>query len=353
MGVAAMELEEQQAIFENAGQAVHVAFLILAQEATQDAPLRKAIIRVMESIQLAPNQRHWLDQLRGAGGGGSVNFAGLSSDEIRAQCVMITQAVKTKLPDIEMWVLQAKYGQVDFEDVVDAGQDGAALAALEQARADVLAARKKLEEARAEKAAAAGPWAIPAPRARWDSACESVNAMEGAVVAAESKQQAAQVVFDQRSACRLLDNGRLPRVDGAPARRRFAFSPERIAAIKGLSDWFAPMFPHFKPLAIDCMLGRMFANHKKIDISARDLAEQFGGSHMRYVRAAWKMKNHLRILEENALARLEPTFQQQGVTFNPEIFGKLDRLERFEEVEELRELIKRKGCQLDDIAEKK
>lgn len=315
-----MELAEQQAIFENAGQAVHVAFLIMAQEATQDAPLRKAIIRVMESIRLAPNQRHWLDQLRGAGGGGSVNFAGLSSDEIRAQCAMITQAVKTKLPNVEMWVLQAKYGQVDFEDVIDDEHGGAALAALEQAHAEVLAAREKLAQARSEKAAAAGPWAIPAPRTRWDSACDGVHAMEGAVVAAESKQQAAQVVVDQRSACRLLDNGRLPKGDGAPARRRFAFSLERIEAIKGLSDWFAPMFPRMKPLAIDCMLGRMFANHKKIDITSRDMAAQFGGSHMKYVRAAYRMKNHVRILEEKAMARLDPIFRAQGVTFDPENF---------------------------------
>lgn len=219
-------MEQEAAIFENAGQAIHVAFLIMAQEATQDAPLRAALIRIMESIKLANgDQRNWLDQLRGERGG-SVNFAGLSGGEIRAQCALITQSVKTNLPNIEMWVLQAKYGQTDFEDSIP------------------------------------GDRQLPAP---------------------------------------------------API-RRFAFSVERIGAIQGLSDWFAPMFPRIKPLAVDCMLGRLFANHKKLDITSRDIAASFGGNHTQYLRASKKMKEHLRIIEERAIDRLAPIFHRQGVT---------------------------------------
>jgi hypothetical protein len=318
---------EQEAIFENAGQAVHVAFLIMGQEATQDAPLRKAIIRVMESVQLAPNQRHWLDQLRGGGGDGTVNFAGLSGDEIRAQCVMITQAVKTKLPNVEMWVLQAKYGQTDFEDVVD-DQNDADQAALDQAQAEVQAARKKLEQARLELATAAEqvrratgwPGGSSVERRQWDCARDGVRELEAIVVAAESKYQAAHVALDQRGACRLLGNGPQPKRDGVRPRRRFAFSAERIAAIQGLSDWFAPMFPRIKPLAIDCMLGRLYAKNKKIDITLRDLAAQFEGNAMTYMRASHKMKNHLRKLEEMALARLERSFCEQGVVRRNETF---------------------------------
>ena len=222
---AVMEQEQGLAIFDNAGQAVHVAFLIMAQEATQDAPLRKALIRVMESIKLTDgNQRNWLEQLRGTPGG-SVNFSGLTGGEIRAQCAMITQSVKTNLPHIEMWVLQAKYGQTDFED------------------------------------SRPGDSQLPAP---------------------------------------------------APV-RRFAFSAERIAAIKGLSDWFAPLFPKIKPLAIDCMLGRLFANHKKLDITSRDLAASFGGNHTQYLRASKRMKEHLRVIEERAMDRLGEIFVKQGV----------------------------------------
>lgn len=207
-----MELKDA-GVFENAGQAVHVAFIVLGQEAQQDAPLRKALIKAMESIKLTNAQRNWLDELRGASSG-SVNFAGMDGNEVRAQCAMITQAVK-KLPAPEMWVLQAKYGQTDFEDA-----------------------------------------------------------------------------------------------DGT---RRYAFSIERINAIKGLSDWFRPLFPSLQHLAVDCLLGRQFANHKKLDISVRDLSESFGGSHMKYQRAAKSMKVHVHDLEEIALGRLEGVFRRQGV----------------------------------------
>lgn len=220
-------MEEEGAIFGSTGQAVHVAFLVMAQEATQDAPFRKALIRAMEATRLDQGQQHWLDQLRGEGGG-SCNFSGLSTGDVRAQCALITAAVRTKLPAVEMWVLQAKYGQTDFEDV---------------------------------------------------------------------------------------DHGdrQLPPTEQPRVRRRFAFSAERIDAIKGLSDWFVPMFPRIKPFALDCMLGRLFANHKKLDISSRDLAAQFGGNHTKYLRASYKMKNHLRQLEDNAIGRLEPVFVAHGV----------------------------------------
>ena len=45
-----MEVKAEEAVFENVGQAVHVSFLIMAQEAKQDAPLRAALIRAMESV---------------------------------------------------------------------------------------------------------------------------------------------------------------------------------------------------------------------------------------------------------------------------------------------------------------
>jgi hypothetical protein len=296
---------EEQAIFENAGQAVHVAFLIMAQEATQDAPLRMALIRIMESINLVDSkQRHWLDQLRGAGGGGTVNFSGLSSGDIRAQCAMITQAVKTKLPAIEMWVLQAKYGQTDFEDVYgDEGGDPDLADALQLAKDHVRLARDAVTLAE-QTAVRTGEWP------RGDALIKARTSM----TFADRKEQAAQVAYDRTVACRMVDNGPPPKSAEANSRRRYAFAPERIAAIQGLSDWFAPMFPRIKPLAVDCMLGRIFANHKKIDISSRDLATQFGGNHTGYLRASFKMKNHLRKLEENAIARLEPLFVEQGVS---------------------------------------
>lgn len=209
-----MEVKAEEAVFENVGQAVHVSFLIMAQEAKQDAPLRAALIKAMESVQLNGRQRSWLEQLRGAASG-TINFGGLDGNEVRAQCALVLQAVKHRLPKTEMWVLQAKYGQTDFEDV-----------------------------------------------------------------------------------------------DG---RRRFAFSGERIDAIRGLADWFRPMFPGLNPHAVDCMLGRLFANHKQLDITVRDLAKSFGASHMTYHRASKKMKDHLCDLEQIAFKRLAPSFVKQGV----------------------------------------
>lgn len=217
-------LEKDEAIFANPEQAVRVAIQVLSQEAQQDAPFRWALIRAMESIVLTNNQRNWLDELRGTPSE-TVNFSGLDGGDIRAQCAMITQAVRDRLPAPEMWVLQAKFGVTDFES---------------------------------------------------------------------------------------LDDEQLPRLK--EPRRRFAFSAERINAIKGLSDWFAPMFPRLKPLAIDCVLARIFANHKKIDIGVRDLADSFGGSHMVYQRATVKMRRHLGALEQKALDRLEPYFIEHGVT---------------------------------------
>lgn len=319
MGAVGVEME--RAIFENAGQAVHVAFLIMSQEATQDAPLRKAIIKAMESVKLDNGQRHWLDQLRGEGGG-TVNFEGLQGSEIRAQCVMITQAVK-KLPPAEMWVLQAKYGQTDVEDVAEGG-NAALMAALGQAVSEVKALKANMERARAgldvwrDRYLAMGtrivrPSAESVARTQYHAACDDVRDAGFALATAERLEREARIACGRVSACGLVDNGRASAA-GAPTRRRFVFSAERIAAIDGLATWFEPMFPRIKPLAITCMLGRMFANHKKIEISTRDLAASFGGNQSQYLRAGWKMKNHLRQLEENAITRLEPLFVDHGIS---------------------------------------
>jgi hypothetical protein len=220
-------VREVAPVFESAGQAVHVAFIVLAQEAQQDAPLRKALIRAMESIQLSAEQQDWLNELRGTRSG-TIDFGGMDSTQIRAQCALVEHAVRTKLPKTEMWVLQAKHGQTDFEDIED-GQ------------------------------------------------CPALH----------------------------------------PPRRRFAFSLERINAIKGLSEWFKPMFPRMSGLALDCLLGRMFANHKKLEISARDLAATFGGNHTYYLRATKKIKTHIHALETLAYERLDEYFTRQGLVGIP------------------------------------
>ncbi|MNK06853.1 hypothetical protein D3C87_247560 [compost metagenome] len=143
-------------------------------------------------------------------GVGNNYFGGLDGNEVRAQCALVLQAVKHRLPKTEMWVLQTKYLQTDFEDV-----------------------------------------------------------------------------------------------DG---KRRFAFSVERIEAIMGLADWFSPMLLGLNSNAVDCMLRRLFANHKQLDITVRDLAKSFGASHMTYQWASIRMQGHVRELEQMAFNRLAPSF---------------------------------------------
>ena len=62
-------------------------------------------------------------------------------------------------------------------------------------------------------------------------------------------------------------------------------------------------------LPLNSILCRLFANHRKIDVSARDLARAFGGNRTQYLHASVKMKEHLRTLKAQPLARLDPYFR--------------------------------------------
>lgn len=208
-------METTTAVFETTAQAIHVAFVILGEEAQQDGMLRKALIGMLENLNPpAGAHRDWLEQLRGTPSE-TVHFGGLSSNDVRAQCSMIMVAIRTKLPKTEMWALQAKYCKTDFEDV----------------------------------------------------------------------------------------NGK----------RRFAFSREKIEAINGLTDWLHPSFPSLPRAALSCIIAKLYARHKKTEISFRDLAKTFGASRMLYARAFPRIRAQLRPLEDMAIQRLQPYFEQQGI----------------------------------------
>lgn len=312
-----------EAIFANVGQAVHVAYLVMSQPAMQQAPFRKALIRAMETIKLAPDQSEWLDQLRGAPSD-SVNFGGLTGDEVRAQCVMIKQAV-THLPDPERWALEAKYGNMEFEDATPSAIEANSVAnALARANATAAAARETLRAARDELEGArtayqqvrgriATPAAEESARYRYEAARGAVEDASAAMFDAESTARQIQIIVDRADGVHIMDGGRPP-----VGERRFAFSIERTDAIKGLSDWMRPMFPDLKPLAIDCMLGRVFAQHKAVSITLRDLADRFGGNHTMYRRATDRMKDHLRQLEARAIERLALRLIHDGVALSKE-----------------------------------
>lgn len=100
----------QEAIFQTVWQALHLSFLIMSLEARQKNALRMALIQIMEAIEHpTAKQSAWLDQLRGTGGG-TVNFAGLDPYEVRAQCAMVTQAVRDHLPPPEKFAIWTRFG---------------------------------------------------------------------------------------------------------------------------------------------------------------------------------------------------------------------------------------------------
>lgn len=216
-----------RAVFQSTGQALHISFLIMSVEPRQDGALRKALLQIMEAIEQPTRaQQAWMDQLRGTPSG-VVNFGGLTSDEVRAQCAMVTQSVKTHLPAPEMWTIQAKFGATEHEEI-GRDKDGKAI-------------------------------------------------------------------------------------------NRFYFSKERIEAIQALSNWMRASHPKVPMLAMDCLVAKLFANHAKTEISFRELEANFGASRMLYARAMPKMKQTVRDLEEVAIRRLTPYFEESGLVESEQI----------------------------------
>lgn len=122
MTVAA-EQGEDLAVFESTGQAIHVAYAILAQPAFHDNMTRRALMGMLTAMPfLPPKLSVWLDRLRGSPSE-TVHFGGLSPYDVRAQCSMVVSAVRSKLPPPEMWALQAKYaGAGDGSHALDRNQ---------------------------------------------------------------------------------------------------------------------------------------------------------------------------------------------------------------------------------------
>lgn len=85
------------AIFENTQQALHVSFLVTSLPPRQKQQFRLALIQILESVgRLTDRQAQFLDYLYGSSSG-TINFDGLSGDEIRAQCAMVVGAARDHL----------------------------------------------------------------------------------------------------------------------------------------------------------------------------------------------------------------------------------------------------------------
>ncbi|KAF1042391.1 MAG: hypothetical protein GAK35_02764 [Herbaspirillum frisingense] len=130
------------AIFRNVEHALHTAFLVIANEPRQGCVTRSMLLQMMATHQevdarlpaLTPAQAEWFIALKGSPSG-TIDFSGLTDDEVRAQCALIVSAVKSKLPEAEMNVVLARYGATDYEDV-----DGRRRYAFSRERGDAIRA---------------------------------------------------------------------------------------------------------------------------------------------------------------------------------------------------------------------
>ncbi|EON13137.1 GP66 protein [Pandoraea sp. SD6-2] len=98
--------------FQDTRQALHVAYLVLSLPPRQKAPFRNMLIRIIESIDKPTKaQEAWLNELRGPQG--EFDSERLTLEEFRAQCAMITDAARTRLPSPEYAAVLARFAHGD------------------------------------------------------------------------------------------------------------------------------------------------------------------------------------------------------------------------------------------------
>lgn len=90
----------EQPIFRSTGQALDVAYLILTQPPTSKSPTQAVIDDLLEMAGVRKEREHTT---------ATVNFGGLSPLEVRAQCSMITAAVRDHLAVAERRAVEARY----------------------------------------------------------------------------------------------------------------------------------------------------------------------------------------------------------------------------------------------------
>lgn len=99
------------AIFKSTQQALHVAYLVMAEPVREKNAFRLALIQIIESIgTLNRRQAAFLEYLYGSKEG-TINFEGLSPLEVRGQCAMITGAVDHHLRKPEKYAIWVRFGQ--------------------------------------------------------------------------------------------------------------------------------------------------------------------------------------------------------------------------------------------------
>jgi uncharacterized protein YerC len=109
-------------IFLDTPTALHVSFLILSLPVSEPSSLRKALIRMLECMPVRTYQQSaTLTRLVGSRSL-TVNFAGLSTQEIHGQCALVVDAVQRRLPHPELCVMLARFAPTESLKAV--GVDG-------------------------------------------------------------------------------------------------------------------------------------------------------------------------------------------------------------------------------------
>jgi hypothetical protein len=105
------------AIFKDVGHALHTAYLVTANEPRQGCVTRSMLLQAMTTgvRKLSAEQAEWFDSLKGSPAG-TIDFSGLTDDEIRAQCAMVVAAVNNHLPIPEAQVVRARFGANEYYD---------------------------------------------------------------------------------------------------------------------------------------------------------------------------------------------------------------------------------------------
>ncbi|HEY2024603.1 hypothetical protein [Paraburkholderia sp.] len=98
-------------IFADTTVALHMSYAIRATRATAPTSMRRMLLMLMESAQMMNRQQTgWLERLIGQRSR-LVDFGSLNAVEIHAQAVMITEAVRHRLPEPEAFALIARFAQ--------------------------------------------------------------------------------------------------------------------------------------------------------------------------------------------------------------------------------------------------
>lgn len=93
------------ATFMSIPRALHFAFLIQAYEAAPESHMARIVREHVEDCDIWEPRR-----MR------TIDFAGLSPLEIRAECAGIRAAVERVLPELERAVIRSRYGLTDYAD---------------------------------------------------------------------------------------------------------------------------------------------------------------------------------------------------------------------------------------------